>query len=112
MSLTIGILVEPPTNNTVSNSSLAMPESLLQALQGSTVFSSIGPTNCSNLDLERGMFKCFGPVMSAVMNGKFICLHLAGKLNLCRLSCFPQPLYSQLVLRQIDALRLFELLDK
>ena len=46
--------------------------SLRSSATGAFNRSTISDTICSNFDLVNSNVKCFGPVVSAVMNGKFI----------------------------------------
>ena len=73
-SCTAGTLVEPPTNNTLWISFADNPASLRAWLTGPAVASTKSWINSSNLDLVNVTSKCFGPVESAVINGKFICV--------------------------------------
>ena len=72
VSCTRGTRVEPPTSNILSSLSNVKPESFKAWLTGPTVDSTKSPINSSNLDLVNVISKCFGPVESAVMNGRLI----------------------------------------
>ena len=74
---TFGILVIPPTITTSSISVALNPESFNAFLQGSNVLSTSSSTSASNLALVSLRFKCFGPVLSAVINGKLISVCVA-----------------------------------
>ena len=69
-----GTLVEPPTNNTLCNSFTVIPASFKACSTGILVASTKSLINSSNLALVNVTSKCFGPVLSAVMNGKLICV--------------------------------------
>jgi len=71
-SWTAGTLVEPPTNNTWSILSAVKPASFRAWLTGPVVASIKSLINSSNLALVNVTSKCFGPVLSAVMNGKLM----------------------------------------
>ena len=71
-SCTFGIRVEPPTKTT---SSMSLAESLASRSAFSTgpfVRSTSGSTNFSNSAREMLICRCFGPLASAVINGKLI----------------------------------------
>ena len=72
VSITFGIRVIPPTRITSSISFLLNPESFNAVLQGANVFLINDSVNDSNFALVSLRFKCFGPVLSAVINGKLI----------------------------------------
>ena len=74
ISCTAGTLVEPPTNNTLWISFAVNPASFNAWLTGPAVASTKSWINSSNLDLVNVTSKCFGPVASAVINGKLICV--------------------------------------
>ena len=74
VSCTSGTRVEPPTSNTLSILSNVRPESFIAWFTGSTVDSTKSEINSSNLDLVKVISKCFGPVESAVINGRLICV--------------------------------------
>mmetsp|Transcript_21887 Transcript_21887/g.49565 ORF Transcript_21887/g.49565 Transcript_21887/m.49565 type:complete len:262 (+) Transcript_21887:731-1516(+) len=69
VSCTLGILVIPPTRMTSCMSDLDTSASFMHFWHGSTVFSTKSLTMFSNWALVTLMFKCLGPVASAVMNG-------------------------------------------
>jgi hypothetical protein len=99
VSTTFGILVIPPTRITSPISPAERPASLRAVLHGSIVLSINSPQRDSNFALVSLIFKCFGPVLSAVIKGKFtsVCVEedssilafSAASLNLCNanLSC-------------------------
>ena len=99
VSTTFGILVIPPTRITSPISPAERPASLRAVLHGSIVLSINSAQSDSNFALVNLIFKCFGPVLSAVMKGKFtsVCVDednsilafSAASLNLCyaNLSC-------------------------
>ena len=71
-AITFGILVIPPTI-TISSISLAViPASFKAVLHGGKVFEIKSSTKASSLALVILRLICFGPVLSAVMNGKLI----------------------------------------
>ena len=71
-SITLGILVIPPTR-TISSISLAdKPASLRAVLQGGIVLVIKSSTKASSFALVILRLICFGPVLSAVINGRFI----------------------------------------
>ena len=72
VSAILGILVIPPTKTTSLISAAEKPESLRAVLQGSKVLSTRSATKASSFALVNFKFTCFGPVLSAVMKGKFI----------------------------------------
>ena len=67
---TDGILVDPPTSNTLSTS--FTPESFSACSVGPFSLSKMSDINSSNLALVRSTFKCFGPFASDVTKGMFI----------------------------------------
>ena len=71
-SCTNGTLVDPPTSNTWSISDEDSLASFNAWLTGSNVFSTNGLINSSNLALVKVIFICFGPLASAVINGRLI----------------------------------------
>lgn len=71
-SYTLGILVIPPTNKTSSIFSLEIPASFKQSLHGFIVFFKNSSVNDSSLALVKLMFRCLGPLASAVKYGKLI----------------------------------------
>jgi len=73
-SWTAGTLVDPPTNNTLCKSFAVTPASFIAFSTGILVASIKSLINSSNFALVNVMSKCFGPVASAVMNGKLICV--------------------------------------
>ena len=72
MECTFGILVIPPTNKTSLNSLGEIPASFNAFVHGAFVLSKSEPTNSSNFARVKVIAKCFGPVASAVINGKLI----------------------------------------
>ena len=96
VSIILGILVIPPTNTTSLISAAEKPESFKAVLQGVKVFSIRPWTKASSLALVNFKFKCFGPDLSAVINGKFISVcaeeessilaFSAASLSLCKAS--------------------------
>ena len=71
-SCTAGTLVEPPTNNTWSILSAVNPASFNAWFTGPVVASIKSLINSSNFALVNVTSKCYGPVASAVINGKLI----------------------------------------
>ena len=71
-SITFGILVIPPTNITSFISDADKPASLRAVWHGGIVLVIKSSTKASNFALVIFKFMCFGPVLSAVINGKFI----------------------------------------
>ena len=96
VSIIFGILVIPPTRTTSFISAAEKPESFKAVLHGSNVLSTKLWTNASSFALVNFKFKCLGPVLSAVINGKFISVcaadessifaFSAASFNLCRAS--------------------------
>ena len=94
-SWTAGILVEPPTNNTLSMSFASMPASFIAILTGSVVFSTKSWVSSLNFALLKSMFKWSGPAAVAEMNGKLMFVVIvvessflafsAASFNLCKL---------------------------
>ena len=72
VSITLGILVIPPTRTISSISPALIPASFKAASQGPIVFCTKSSTNVSSFDLVTFIFKCFGPDWSAVIKGKLI----------------------------------------
>ncbi len=70
VSMIFGIRVIPPTKITSSISEALIPASFKAALTGSMVRFTRSSTRDSNLARLILMFKCFGPLASAVMNGR------------------------------------------
>ena len=71
-SVTIGILVDPPTNITLSISSLVSLASFNAFLTGSRVDSTRSRINSSNLALVNVVSKWSGPFSPCEINGKLI----------------------------------------
>ena len=71
-SWTAGILVDPPTNITLSIWPIDNPASLNAFFIGSIDLWTKSWVNSLNFALVKFISMCFGPVASAVMNGKFI----------------------------------------
>ena len=67
---TAGMRVWPPTRMTSSMSPLLCPASFSAASIGGTVRSMSGCVSCSSLARVSVMLRCFGPLASAVMNGR------------------------------------------
>ena len=96
VSTIFGILVIPPTRTTSLISAAEKPESFKAILQGSSVFSISFSTNASSLALVNFRLICFGPVLSAVTNGRLISVCVAednsilafsaASFNLCKAS--------------------------
>ena len=72
VSMTLGILVIPPTRTISSISPALMPASFNAASHGPIVFWTRSSTKVSSFDLVTLIFKCFGPDWSAVIKGKLI----------------------------------------
>ena len=72
----------PPTRITSSISLALTPASFKAALQGSMLLVIKSSTRDSNLDLVSLTFKCFGPLASAVTNGKLtsVCAELESSI--------------------------------
>ncbi len=62
----------PPTRTTSLICATVMPASAIAFLHGSNDRSSRSPTSCSSLARVSFRTRCFGPVASAVTNGKLI----------------------------------------
>ena len=96
VSITFGILVIPPTSITSPISPADKPASFIAVLHGSIVFSIKSAHSDSSFALVNFMLRCFGPVLSAVINGRFtsVCVEednsilafSAASLNLCNAS--------------------------
>ena len=71
VSCTFGIRVWPPTRMTSSMSLADRPASLSAILHGSMVRSISSSTSDSSLARVIFMLRCFGPLASAVMYGRF-----------------------------------------
>ena len=71
-SWTAGIRLEPPTRIILSISSMERPESLIAWRVGSIVACTRSDVNSLNLARVSVRSKCFGPLASAVMNGKLM----------------------------------------
>ncbi len=69
---TIGILVEPPTKTTSSNSLVSNLASWRARRKGVVTRLTNCSVNCSNFDRLSVICRCFGPLASAVINGRFI----------------------------------------
>ncbi len=65
-----GMRVWPPTSTTSSTSPAARPASARAWRTGPVVFSTRSSTSCSSLARLRVMFRCLGPLESAVMKGR------------------------------------------
>ena len=79
---------------------------------GPTVRSIRSPTSCSSLARVRFSDRCFGPLASAVMNGRLTSvLWRRAELDLGLLGRLLEPLQRHAVLAQVDALVLLELVD-
>ena len=72
MLWTLGMRDMPPTSKTSEISPVPMPASFKQFLHGCLVRSRRPPTRSSSLARVRVNAMCFGPVASAVMNGKLM----------------------------------------
>ena len=110
-SCTAGMRVWPPTSTT-SSIWLGRHVGVLQRLRAPArpVRSTRSPTSCSSLARVRVMVRCFGPLASAVMNGRLISVCCVERqLDLGLLGGFLQPLEGHAVLAQVDALLLLEL---
>ena len=93
-SCTAGILVDPPTRIISSISDLLSPAAFKAVLHGSIVLLTRSSISWSNLDLERVLTKCFGPLSVAVIYGRLISVWAeddnsifafsAASLSLCR----------------------------
>ncbi len=91
---TAGILVEPPTRMPSSTSAALSPASRSAFCTGSLERSIRSATSCSNFERVKLICKCFGPLLSAVMNGRLISVLVelessifafsAASLNLCK----------------------------
>ena len=69
---TEGIRVEPPTKIISSISPFKTPASFIASIQGCFVFSTKSSVSWSNLALEIVIFRCLGPLESAVKYGRLI----------------------------------------
>ena len=71
-SCTAGIRVDPPTKIISSISLFESPASFNAFSQGAIVRFTKSSINCSNLDFDNVLTKCFGPLAVAVTYGKLI----------------------------------------
>ena len=71
LSWTAGIRVMPPTSIISSISLKERPASLIAIWHGLSSLSSKSLTSASSLALVIFILRCFGPLASAVMNGRF-----------------------------------------
>ena len=69
---TAGIRVEPPTRMTSSMSLAVTLASAMACCTGPWVRSTRSAVSCSNVDRISVVFRCFGPLASAVTNGRLI----------------------------------------
>ena len=69
---TIGMRVEPPTSTTSAMSAGFLPASASAFLVGSIVRWTRSPIICSSFARDSFICMCFGPVASAVRNGRLI----------------------------------------
>ena len=86
----------PPTITTSFISAAENPESFNAVLQGANVLSISFSTNASSLALVNFKLTCLGPVLSAVIKGRFISVWVAednsifafsaASFNLCKAS--------------------------
>ena len=72
VSITFGIRVIPPTRITSLISLALVPESFSAVSQGASVLSMSFSTRDSSFALVIFTLRCFGPVLSAVRNGRLI----------------------------------------
>ena len=77
VSIILGILVMPPTKTISLISAAEKPESFKAVLHGSNVLSTRSATKDSNLALVNFKLTCLGPVLSAVIKGRFISVCVA-----------------------------------
>ena len=71
ISCTAGIRVEPPTRMTLSMSAFERPASFMAMCMQSLVLSTRSRVSSLNFARVMVMSRCFGPLLSAVMNGRF-----------------------------------------
>ena len=71
-SCILGILDDPPTSMTSLISEVDNPASESAFLLGSTIRFTKSDTRSSNFALDKLRFKCLGPELSAVINGRLI----------------------------------------
>ncbi len=69
---TAGMRVMPPTSTTSLTCDGLICASLSARITGSRVFSTKSSTSCSSLARVSVTARCFGPLWSAVMNGRLI----------------------------------------
>ena len=109
-SMTFGMRVMPPTRMTSSIWPACRPASLSAARQGSSVRCTRSSTSVSSLARDSLITRCFGP---AGVGGDERQVDLGllgvGELDLGLLGRFLQALQGELVVAQVDALLLFEL---
>jgi hypothetical protein len=111
--MTFGMRVMPPTRITSSISPAGHAGVLQRGLAGLDRASWIrSSTSASSLARVSFITRCFGPEASAVMNGRLISVSSRGQLDLGLFGGFLQPLQRQLVLAQVDALLLAELVGQ
>ena len=72
ISCTLGIRVIPPTSTRLPTSPILRPESSKQDLKGFLVRSYKSSQICSSFERVSWMLRCFGPLASAVMNGRLM----------------------------------------
>ena len=109
-SWTLGMRVWPPTRITSSICLAVSPASFSACRHGSAVRSIRSMTSCSSLARVSVMTRCFGPLASAVMNGRLISVcSVLDSSHLGLLGRLLEPLEGHLVLAQIDAVLLPEL---
>src|SRR5262249_46038722 len=107
---TFGIRVEPPTSTTSSIFFGSTPASASACFTGAIVRCRRSSTSCSSFARVSFICRCFGPLASAVTNGRVVSLFLRlGALDLRFLRAFLQPRKRHPILRQIDAVALPEL---
>ncbi len=112
-SCTFGMRVMPPTSTTSSISPAVRPASFSALRQGSMVFWTRSSTSASNLARVSFMVRCFGPVCVGRDEGQVdLGLRGRGQLDLGLLGRLLQALQRELVVAQVDALLLLELVGQ
>ena len=108
---TLGMRVEPPTSTTSSISAGLSLASFSASSTGPCALEEAS-MSCSNWLRVIVIFRCLGPVWSAVMNGRLMSPGSGRELDLGLLGGLLEPLEGHRVLAEVDALLLPELLGE
>ena len=95
--------VEPPTSTTSSILLGSSPASLSACLVGPTVRCSRSSTSCSNFARVSFIDRCFGPLASAVTNGRLMSVSITDDSSIFA--------FSAASLRRCSAIRSFVEID-